>query len=429
MKDFLKNKKLLLSGGIIIIFIIILIVVLIIGNKSNLNKKHEYKKVNTKNLIISYEGGEDFNFKHVKGKVLFSKTIKIKNTSNNDIYYNIHFKDLINKVNTSDLNYYILNGNDEVLSSTLFPKTNSSIGIYNNGFVRNNSSDKYKIVVTYSGKKIDKILSGKFEVGETKGVSKTFASILKENVKKIKTKPGKEIAKSDEGLIKQNNIYYYRGNVKNNYCMFGGYTWRIVGINSNDTVRLIMDDDLGESSVYNMNKDSNSFAQSKKMLAYSSSDIKRELEQWYNTRILGYLSEQVAVSSYCNDLNDVSKNFNVISRNSGKHAKPSVKCKGDEYNLPIGLINLDEVVLAGGMTNKTNKHYYLYDARNNYWIMSPANYKIKYHLVENLYVNMSDGMVKNAVVNNKLEIKPVISLIENISVTGKGTKKDPYVVK
>lgn len=41
--------------------------------------------------------------------------------------------------------------------------------------------------------------------------------------------------------------YYYRGNVQNNYVSFAGKTWRIVRINGDGTLRVIMNDTIGSS--------------------------------------------------------------------------------------------------------------------------------------------------------------------------------------
>ena len=57
---------------------------------------------------------------------------------------------------------------------------------------------------------------------------------------------------------------------------------------------------------------------------------------------------------------------------------PDLKCETDGnskglLNNSVGLINYDEVVLAGGYRSKNNPNYYLY--QNYYWwTMSPAGF-------------------------------------------------------
>ena len=49
--------------------------------------------------------------------------------------------------------------------------------------------------------------------------------------------------------------YYFRGAVENNYVSFAGFTWRIVRINEDGSVRLIKQDTIGESVFSNYSSD------------------------------------------------------------------------------------------------------------------------------------------------------------------------------
>ncbi|MBQ3021201.1 MAG: hypothetical protein IJD92_03150 [Bacilli bacterium] len=67
-----------------------------------------------------------------------------------------------------------------------------------------------------------------------------------------KTLPAENISESDESTLSEtpddftentgNNSYYFRGNVNNNYVNFAGMCWRIVRIDGNSNIKLILED-------------------------------------------------------------------------------------------------------------------------------------------------------------------------------------------
>ena len=64
--------------------------------------------------------------------------------------------------------------------------------------------------------------------------------------KEAKTKIGSEVATNAEGLIELNDekgiSYYFRGKVENNYVLFANMLWRIVKINSDGSIKLVLND-------------------------------------------------------------------------------------------------------------------------------------------------------------------------------------------
>ena len=103
--------------------------------------------------------------------------------------------------------------------------------------IRNTSPiGKYTYLSTYSGSGnytyIYKIISGPDENGK---YDVTYMSGIEDS--------------DDSGLYSYNTsngiTYFYRGVVENNYVKFGGYIWRIIRINEDGTLRLILDGDIG----------------------------------------------------------------------------------------------------------------------------------------------------------------------------------------
>ena len=98
---------------------------------------------------------------------------------------------------------------------------------------------------------------------------------------------------------------------------------------------------------------------------------------------------------------------------------------------PIGLITMDEVILAGGFGYKANSGYWLYTGES-YWTMSPFDYGGSDALV--LIVNNDGNFASPNVGTNGYGVRPVINLKADTvfkynSADTKGTKDDPYVVQ
>ena len=90
--------------------------------------------------------------------------------------------------------------------------------------------------------------------------------------------------------------YYFRGNVENNYVSFAGFTWRIVRINEDGTVRMIMQDGINNNTKYVFNFNYNNYAD----MYYSNSEAKTTLENWYQTNIgsKSNLADKVTSGNY-----------------------------------------------------------------------------------------------------------------------------------
>ena len=97
---------------------------------------------------------------------------------------------------------------------------------------------------------------------------------------------------------------------------------------------------------------------------------------------------------------------------------------------PIGLITVDEVVLAGGFGNKSNTGYWLYTGQK-YWTISPSHYSGGAAI---FYVN-SNGSLSVASVSTSQGVRPVINLKADTKFKASvgdsewGTKENPYIVE
>ena len=86
-----------------------------------------------------------------------------------------------------------------------------------------------------------------------KNILPTIETILKSrNIVELPINPELNIDSNIESNLYKTEdnygvTYYYKGNVNNNYVLLADKLWRIVRINGNDTVRLILDDTIGLS--------------------------------------------------------------------------------------------------------------------------------------------------------------------------------------
>ena len=165
------------------------------------------------------------------------------------------------------------------------------------------------------------------------------------------------------------------------------------------------------------------------------------IDTWFENNMLDYINEIDDVI-YCNEKGNTSNGF--IPSNIGddtlkfNNSSPIVTCGNlnDSFGVnvgnkslkyPVGMITLDEAVLAGATISNKNIKYYLYTGKD-YWTMSPNKF-ITYGLV---YSIDDGGMLYSVNVDHSegKGIRPVISIKPGLSVIrGTGTVLDPYVVE
>ena len=244
--------------------------------------------------------------------------------------------------------------------------------------------------------------------------------------------------------------YYYAGNPTDNWVKFGGFYWRIIRINGDDTVRMIYHGTsanttgtgthIGES-YFNSNKDNNMYVG----YMYTSgqvhgngtnSTIKGVVDTWYNNNLSMYASKIATGggATFCNDRTPYSgsgigteeTDYAPYKRVQAKQGL-TFKCTNasDRFGTAIGLITADEVAYAGGVFNKNNTGYYLY-TNQNYWTMSPSGYPFAGVLA----VNGNGRLNTFYGVCTLYGVRPVVNLKSDTKFVdgGKGTSSNPYVV-
>ncbi len=227
--------------------------------------------------------------------------------------------------------------------------------------------------------------------------------------------------------------YYFRGNVTNNYVKFAGQTWRIVRVNEDGTIRIVMQDGINSNTEYKFNSNNNNYT----YMYYTNSQAKTTLDTWYQKNIgsKSDLDQNVASGNYYCEQAKIKYSSDFKSGSATMTTffsyTPDFKCTTDGngkgvVNASVGLLSYDEVVYAGGYRELSNSNYYLY-SNKNFWMMSPAG-----NLSGNSYVwhVTTTGAINYDYVNVNYAIRPVIILIADTQISGgDGTKDNPFVVE
>ena len=186
------------------------------------------------------------------------------------------------------------------------------------------------------------------------------------------------------------------------------------------------------------------------------SNIKQIVDEWYNTNIVGkndsngnLLSNYINTSnSFCNDrtiaygdgytYNHGStygiiyrfENPNLVCPSENDKFTTSTSSYGNKKLLyPIGLLNANEVMLAGAVRGIKNSIYYLYSDSNATWTMTPYSLDTNYNGVFGMCINWQ-GALNPAGIKDSLGIRPVINLNADVQFkNGSGTKSDPYIIE
>ena len=231
--------------------------------------------------------------------------------------------------------------------------------------------------------------------------------------------------------------YYFRGNVENNYVSFAGFTWRIVRINEDGTIRIVMQDGINNNTQYVFNSNYSNY----NSMYYTNSNVKPILENWYQSNIGSKeaLTSKVANGDYYCEQAKAKRVESFTAGNANmtlySNYTPNFKCTPDGngkgvVNSNVGLLTYDEMVYAGSYHNTNNNYYYLYDSTASWWTMSPAGkYSSDFYwaTVWSLY---SGSSLFHRGVNDPFVLKAVLNLTANTKISsGDGTKENPFAVE
>lgn len=263
-----------------------------------------------------------------------------------------------------------LNGDKDI--TLALNSTYEELGVLSVLDNKDNTIDPSNVIIDSS--KVDITKVGEYKVTYTVRDSSFNKTVLERNVTVIKglTDTVRENT-SEDG--------YYKGNVLNNYVLFSGMLWRIVRVNEDGTVRLILRDAVTNLRVdYKEYKDSN-------------------VDLWFNNVFLNALSSKdyLVDSTYCvGNINSISDYANYCS---------------DSITSKIGLLDIDEYskTISGDVSSVYFDSFMLGNKIGDNSLIIP--------------------IIEEAGSSNYIlaPIRPVITLNNGMKITsGDGTISNPY---
>ena len=200
----------------------------------------------------------------------------------------------------------------------------------------------------------------------------------------------------NKSFRKDEDIYYFYQDASNNYLVYSNIVWRIVKINSDDSITLISEEPITKLA-YGMDD-----------ISYSKSPILQWLNNESGVSYSGVLEKK---------LNDVShylvKNSVCIDDVDNVEKISCDKTNNDYY---LGLLSVEDYVKTGGKKSFIHGKFSSYLANGN-------SEKQLWYIDENGNLDQSLG-------DDILGIRPTITLSSTLSIkSGSGSKDDPYIIE
>ena len=285
------------------------------------------------------------------------------------------------------------------------------------------------------------------------------------------------------------DVYYYSGNTTNNWVYFGGFYWRIIRTNEDESIRMLYSGTShNTTSGYIGRSAFNSTYTNPLYVGYmygttgnltnnrtntNDSTIKTAIDTWYENNILNNYDKYISKTTiYCNDRSVSSGSYNSTTFYYGGYTRlntnkaPSYKCGANASNglfestqatadkfsastegggngqlkYPIALMTADEVSFAGGKAWTSLKSPYAWYYTNSasgsitgtssWWLLSSYDWDSSESDV--FYIRSSSLYPANLhrdLVSGSYAVRPVISISKCAKVkSGIGTPDSPYEI-
>ena len=428
----------------LIIILILLIISVSIGfsyatyTKGVNNDNNNSSLIETNEILsVNYLNGKTYEYNDFKTNDELTKKISITNVSDKNTFVTISLMDV--EKTSEDITLKVLDdNNNEVYNEKI---TNVDTEIIKTKELEPNKTICYMfIIINNSNETIKSFSANLLTYTETaKTEIKNFKDTILSN-NKVKdhaiSNVGREISDQDEGLIKTTDelgdTYYFRGKVTNNYVNIGGFMFRILRINGDDTIRLITEDAIDEKIAYNTNSEETEDYKTKLLL--DNATIKSKLDNWLTNNFKDDI-KYIVKNNYCNDINVSYEENNVdyltpYSRNFIDDS-PTLVCSGQITKSNVGLITVDEATFAGAYQNKINNNFFLYNPtiENGIWTMSGSKIVKDNNSVSGIVLMSNGSLNYDRKISMEFNIRPVINIDKNTNVLGDGTKDNPYTIK
>lgn len=209
------------------------------------------------------------------GKYQFSVT----NSGANDVNYQIMIEDI--RGFDDDITYSLTSSNASISSEEKHLKEADNI-ICDGILIQSGDTQNFTLEVSHMTSS-----SFKIKILKLEDIEEYFYMTILEN---------HEIVESEDGLLKgkddDGTTYYFKGNVEDNYVRFANLTWRIIRINGDGTVRLILDD--VDDTLVKYNSDADHYED------FTSTDLYQSLATYYSN-YLNSFDKFIANTKFCSE--------------------------------------------------------------------------------------------------------------------------------
>lgn len=291
------------------------------------------------------------------------------------------------------------------------------------------ASEKMKTLAEYLGE--DTTCTGKVQVKKS-GNDYVYTPFLscgdKYSTKLLASTIAKDenLVGSGYGLYLLNDSYVFRGENVNNYLKLDGETWRIVKVNGDKTITLILNKSKGSNYPFD-DRYNNTLGYTSGINNYSSSRIKEQLDLIYKTTEKD--DEYYMLSE--KDKAHLTK-FNMCTGKMGTKEgihDNSVECT-ETIQSYIGLLTVSDYMNASidpscnSTTAAACQNYNYLAEGNSYWLATSNSEN------NSTAFSVVGGVIKANLTSEYLRIRPVITMDANTLISkGTGTEEDPYLVR
>ncbi|MGN1267926.1 MAG: hypothetical protein ACI4U0_00240 [Candidatus Aphodocola sp.] len=221
------------------------------------------------------------------------------------------------------------------------------------------------------------------------------------------------------GVYEMDGEYVYRGDDVNNYLKFNNQIWRIVKIDDQGDVKIVLAEYTENSYSWDSSYNSESGYNTGITTNYLNTQIRKTLKSYYEDNFSKESKSKIVSKNLCVGRYSKSDNFSVEKECSIlKEAEKIGLLNASDYknaSLDQGCNNIDSI--------ECSNYNYLASDGIKTWLLNASSentYKV-YNLSKRIYLS-------NA--SNQKRINPVIYITnKSITMVGKGTIKEPYEIK
>ena len=224
-----------------------------------------------------------------------------------------------------------------------------------------------------------------------------------------------------DGLYKVNDYYLFRGENLNNYVSFANKNWRILRINKDNTIRIILIDSLESvtwDNRYNIDKKESSGKNN-----FEISRIKQTLIDYFNNKRGNIFTNEVKPLIVPTELCIGAKNELSTSMDG------TVECSKKTEKMALGLLQVNEYPIISldenckQLFDTSCRNYNFLAKLYGFWTLT-ADSKSTYEAYK------IDGTVRSMITSSYSQPRLVLNITADALYSkGTGTENDPYIIK